>query len=156
MKVERGVVLALATAGGLGYAPRAPGTAGTLAALPLWWACAGLPAWQFALVAGAVTAVAVAVSSRAERIFGGHDVQHIVIDEVAGMLVTVIGVPFAWPQVVAAFVLFRVLDMTKPWPIRWLDDNVGGGLGVVVDDVAAGAVACGLLHAAHLGLGGWW
>ena len=96
------------------------------------------------------------LSSLAERIYGAHDVQKIVIDETAGLLVTVIGVPFRWPEVVAAFIAFRVLDMTKPWPIRWLDRNVRGGFGVVLDDLVAGAVACGALHGARLLHGGWW
>src|SRR5262245_4877807 len=101
--MERGVVLGLASAFGLGYAPVAPGTFGTLAALPLWWLLAPLPTWAFGLATLGVTVFAVLVAARAERLYGGHDVQHIVIDEVAGMLVAAVGVPFAWPEIAAAF-----------------------------------------------------
>ena len=103
-----------------------------------------------------VALVAIGVSHAAERAYGRHDVGHIVIDEVAGMLVTAIGVPFAWPEVLAAFALFRLLDAVKPPPINWFDAHVPGGLGVVLDDVVAGLIACGLLHGAARLLGGWW
>ncbi len=152
----RALALTLASGFGLGYAPVAPGTFGSLLGLPLWWACAHLSVPAFAGVALAVTLLAVAIASAADRMGGRHDAQYIVIDEVAGMLITGVGVPFLWPQVVAGFVLFRLLDALKPPPIRFLDQRVPGGLGVVLDDVAAGAIACLLLHAARLVLRGWW
>ncbi|MEK7705154.1 MAG: phosphatidylglycerophosphatase A [Myxococcota bacterium] len=154
--MKRRFILTVSSALGLGYAPVAPGTFGTLAALPIWWAASGLSLTGFVLVTVVVTVAAVVVSELAERIYGSHDVQRIVIDEVAGMLVTVIGVPFRWPEVLAAFALFRLLDATKPPPIRWFDRHVKGGFGVVLDDVVAGAIACALLHGARLVLGGWW
>ena len=150
------VVLALASTFGLGYLPVAPGTYGTLAAIPLWYAMSTLPWWAFALVTLVAIMVAIWVAGLAERIYGSHDVQHIVIDEVVGLLVTVIGVPFAWPEVLMAFVLFRLLDSVKPGPIRWIDRHMTGGKGVVLDDVAAGVVGCVALHLARLFLGGWW
>lgn len=150
------VVLVFTSWFGLGYLPKAPGTWGTLGTLPLWWASSHLDWMGQLALAAALTAAAVVLSARAEEIYGAHDVQRIVIDESAGIMVTAVGVPFAWPQVLVGFILFRALDMTKPGPIRWLDKNVGGGLGVVLDDVAAGALACGLLHGARLMLGGWW
>jgi phosphatidylglycerophosphatase A len=150
------LVLTLSSAFGLGYLPRAPGTWGTLAALPIWWALRDASWVVFAGVTLALTVVAVLVSHRAEAIYGGHDVQHIVIDEVVGMLVTVVGVPFAWPEVVVGFALFRVLDATKPGPIRWVDEHVEGGLGVVLDDVAAGVAGLVAMHVARLVLGHWW
>jgi len=156
MRVYKTTVLALSSALGLGYLPKAPGTWGTLAAIPIWWALRGLATLPFAIVVLAVCFVSVLVAEAAERIYGKHDVQKIVIDEVAGLLVTAIGVPFRWPEVIAAFVLFRLLDMTKPGPIRTLDERVPGGLGVVLDDVGAGLVACALLHLARLIYGGWW
>jgi phosphatidylglycerophosphatase A len=146
----------LASAFGLGYLPKAPGTYGTLGAIPLWYAMAGLPGWAFALVTVAAIGVATAIAELAERVYGGHDTQKIVIDEVVGLLATVVGVPFRWPEVLAAFVLFRLLDMWKPQPIRWIDDHVQGGFGVVFDDVAAGVVGCLVLHTARVLLGGWW
>jgi phosphatidylglycerophosphatase A len=150
-------VLAGSSALGLGYLPVAPGTWGTFAALPIWWALAEAVTWPaFAALTAAAVVAAVWISGRAEAIYGAHDVGHIVIDEVVGLLCTVIGVPFRWPEVIAAFVLFRLLDAFKPWPIRIFDERVGGGFGVVIDDVIAGLVGCGLLHAARLWHGGWW
>lgn len=149
-------VLLLTSWFGAGYLPKAPGTWGTVASIPVWWAFSFLPFWSGLAATVALVGLAIWLSGLAEKIYGAHDVQRIVIDETAGLLVTVIGVPFRWPQIIAALVLFRVLDMTKPWPIRWVDRNVGGGLGVVLDDVLAGLVACGLLHAARFFWGDWW
>jgi len=144
--------LALTSWFGLGYLPKAPGTWGTLGALPLWWALSRT-SWPVSLAATAVLiALAIATSARAETLYGSHDVGKIVIDEVAGFLITVIGVPFGARQAVAAFLLFRLFDILKPWPIRWADRRVGGGFGVVLDDLIAGAFACALLHA---GLWAW-
>jgi len=141
---------------GLGYLPKAPGTWGTLLAIPIWWALRSLSTRDFGVAVLAFCFVAVVIAELAERIYRRHDVQKIVIDEVAGLLVTAIGVPFRFQEVAVAFVLFRILDMTKPPPIRSLDRGVKGGLGVVLDDVAAGIVACGLLHLGRALNGGWW
>lgn len=140
---------------GLGYAPVAPGTWGTLAGLPLWWAMRTCTPPVFSCITALCVCAAVAVASRAEKIYGAHDVQRIVIDEVVGLLCTVIGVPWRWPEVVAAFVLFRLLDALKPPPISWFDAHVPGGLGVVIDDVVAGLIGCVLLHLGCWLHGGW-
>lgn len=134
---------------GLGYLPWAPGTWGTLAALPLYWyvmAAWSLPA--YIALSLLVTGVGIALAAAAERAHGAHDAQYIVIDEVAGMLWTMVAVPKGPLWLLAGFVLFRILDATKPGPIGWLDRQVGGGLGVVMDDVLAGLCGCALLHAA--------
>ena len=110
---------------------------------------------SFVLGTLVVCVFAVWVAGRAEALYGSHDVQHIVIDEVAGLLVTVIGVPWRWPQILAAFVVFRVLDSWKPPPIRWFDKHVEGGFGVVIDDIVAGVVGCAMLHLANK-VWGWW
>lgn len=149
-------VLAGSSALGLGYLPLAPGTWGTLGALPLWWAMADLPWPWFALITAVGVLGAIWVSGKAEAVYGAHDVGHIVIDEVVGLLCTVIGVPCRWPQVLAAFVVFRFLDTVKPPPIRFFDEKMPGGAGVVLDDVVAGLIGCGLLHGVRLYLGGWW
>jgi phosphatidylglycerophosphatase A len=150
------LILALSSALGLGYLPAAPGTWGTLAAIPIWYGLSGLSTWAFALATAALVAASCAIADAAEKIYGAHDAQRIVIDEVAGLLTAAIGVPFAWPEVVAAFVAFRLLDMTKPGPIGWIDRHVHGGVGVVLDDVAAGALTAGALHVARLLIGRWW
>lgn len=143
----------VATALGAGYAPRAPGTFGTAVAVPLAWALASLSVWQFILVAVGVTLLGVACAQRADRAWGTEDNQRIVIDEVAGYLFTVALVDRSgWVPLLAGFVVFRALDILKPPPIRWLDEHLPGGWGVVLDDVAAGVMGAGaLLLLDHLG-----
>jgi phosphatidylglycerophosphatase A len=143
----------VATAFGAGYVPRAPGTCGTAVAIPLAWALASLSAWQFIIVAVGVTLLGVACAQRADRAWGTQDNQRIVIDEVAGYLVTVIPVDRSgWVPLAAGFAIFRALDILKPPPIRWLDEHLPGGWGVVLDDVAAGVMgAAALLLLDHFG-----
>lgn len=136
------VARALATAGGAGLSPIAPGTCGTLVTLPLCWALAhvGLGAY-LAIVAG-VIALGVWAAHVADESWKTHDSGRIVIDEVAGMLLTVAFVDRRSLTLLAVgFVLFRVADIWKPWPARAIDRGLGGGLGVILDDVAAGAYA---------------
>lgn len=149
------LVLTASSALGLGYLPKAPGTWGTFAALPLWWAMSDLTPLVFTAATAVMVLFAIAISSRAEAIYGAHDVQRIVIDEVVGLLCTVIGVPWRWPEIITAFILFRLLDALKPFPIRWFDDHVPGGLGVVIDDVVAGLIGCALMHLGCWLHGGW-
>lgn len=131
----------IATALGAGYSPVAPGTCGTVVAVPLAWALAALPIWQFVLVIIAVTAVAIWAADRADRAWGTHDSGRIVIDEVAGYLATMLLVDRGhWAPLAVGFVVFRALDIIKPPPVRWLDENLPGGFGVVLDDVAAGVM----------------
>ena len=156
MTVGRTSILSLASAFGLGYVPFAPGTFGTLAAIPIWWALSDVSLATFVWVVAGACVGAVLVAHAAESYYRAHDVQHIVIDEVVGLLVTAVGVPFRWHEVVTAFFLFRVLDMTKPPPIRYVDRRVKGGLGVVLDDVLAGALACAIMHLGRVVFGGWW
>ncbi len=143
----------VATALGAGYAPRAPGTFGTAVAVPLAWALASLSVWLFILVAAGVALLGVACAQRADRAWGTEDNQRIVIDEVAGYLFTVILVDRSdWASLAAGFVVFRTLDILKPPPIRWLDEHLPGGWGVVLDDVAAGVMGAAVLVGLdHLG-----
>jgi phosphatidylglycerophosphatase A len=145
--IVRALVIVLATAGGAGYAPVAPGTVGSVLVLPLvpWLARLrdGSPPLAIGLVA-ALAALAVWVAGRAETIFGSGDHQRIVIDEVAGMAVAALFVPSTWLAATIVLVAFRVFDVTKPFPARAIDRNARGGLGVVGDDLVAGAYA-GLL-----------
>ena len=134
----------MATAAGVGFAPIAPGTAGTLAAVPLAWALAGLPIAWYALVALALGLVGVAAAAAADRAWGTEDSGRIVIDEVVGYLITVAAVPRdRWVPLAAGVVIFRILDIAKPPPIRSLE-RLPGGWGVMADDVGAGVVG-GLL-----------
>ena len=147
------VAKALATALGAGYSPVAPGTCGTAVAIPLAWALASLPLWQFAIVVAAVTGIAIWAADRADRAWGTHDSGRIVIDEVAGYLVTVALIDRTdWRALLVGFVVFRALDIIKPPPVRWLDENLPGGWGVVLDDVAAGVLGLGVMWVlAHFG-----
>jgi phosphatidylglycerophosphatase A len=134
-----GLAKVIATALGAGYSPIAPGTCGTAVAVPLAYLLRGSPVWQFTLIVAAITGGAIWAAGRADHAWGTHDCQRIVIDEVAGYLVTVALVDRGhWAPLAVGFVVFRLLDVIKPPPVRWLDENLPGGAGVVLDDVAAG------------------
>jgi len=133
---------------GAGLLPRAPGTFGSMLALPLVLALAGTALWVYVCVALALFAAGVWLCGRTAHDAGVPDHQGIVWDEIVGMLVTMTGMPAEWPWLIAGFAAFRLFDIWKPWPIRWLDRRVHGGLGIMLDDLAAGVLACALLHAA--------
>lgn len=137
----------LATGLGSGFAPRAPGTVGSVVALPIWWfALAGLPfGVQAAVVAVAIVAGIWVVDGACRRA-GIEDDQHIVLDEWLGVSVALLACPRALAPALLGLVLFRAFDIVKPWPISWVDRRVGGGLGVVLDDVLAGVLAACVLQ----------
>jgi phosphatidylglycerophosphatase A len=139
----------LAAWGPCGYAPAAPGTFGTLGAIPLYLALSRLPVGGYVAVTFAFSALAMVAADKAGRYWGVADASPIVIDEVAGYLLTMALVPFSWPAVAAGFVLFRIFDVLKPWPASALD-RVKNGFGVVLDDLAAGAWAWAALLALRL------
>jgi phosphatidylglycerophosphatase A len=140
------VARAVATAGGAGYSPVAPGTCGTVVAVPLAWACRGSDTWLFGIVVVAVTLVGIAAAHKADQVWGTHDSGRIVIDEVAGYLATVAFVDRGnWWVLGVGFVVFRALDIIKPPPVRWFDENVPGGAGVVLDDVVAGVMGAAIM-----------
>jgi phosphatidylglycerophosphatase A len=132
------VVTLVATALGAGFVPVAPGTAGTLVAVPIAWGAAHLGQTGYLLVLVAAIAFGIWAADVYEEATGAHDNQRIVIDEVAGYLLTLAAVPRGPFNLVVGFGLFRLFDTWKPWPVRWLDEHVGGGLGVVLDDLGAG------------------
>lgn len=132
---------------GSGHAPRAQGTFGTLAAIPLYWMLASLPLGGYLAVVVAMFALGVWLCGRTARDMAVHDHPGIVWDEFVGFLITMTAAPLAWQWVLAGFVLFRVFDIVKPWPIRWLDRQVHGGLGIMIDDVLAGVFAAICLQA---------
>jgi phosphatidylglycerophosphatase A len=126
---------------GAGASPVAPGTLGTLAGLPLWLLLQPLdPAAYLAWVALGFLA-GVWICGRTARELGVHDHPGIVWDEMVGLWLTLHLVPAHWGWVLAGVVLFRVFDILKPWPISFVDRRVEGGLGVMLDDVLAGAMA---------------
>ncbi len=139
----------LAAWGPCGFAPVAPGTVGTLGAIPLYLALSRTGAGAYLAFTLAFSALAMAASERAGRYWGVADASPIVIDEVAGYLVTMALVPFSWPSALAGFVLFRIFDVLKPWPASAFD-RVKNGAGVVLDDLAAGVWAWAALLALRL------
>ncbi|TDR23433.1 phosphatidylglycerophosphatase A family protein [Marinicella litoralis] len=126
---------------GSGLAPFAPGTFGTLAAIPLYWLMAPLP-WTVYL---ALTVIAfilgIYLCERASHHLGVHDHGGIVWDEFVGLWITLFLVPNEWPWLLTGFLLFRFFDIFKPFPIKWLDKKVKGGFGIMIDDVIAGVFA---------------
>jgi phosphatidylglycerophosphatase A len=133
---------------GSGLVPRAPGTAGTLVAVPLYYL---LQAFSLSLTGYLVLLVTLSLAgipicAHAARRLGVHDHPGIVWDEIVGYLLTMTFAPPGWIWIVLGFVLFRFFDIVKPWPIRWLDRNVGGGFGIMVDDLLAGVFAAAVLQ----------
>jgi phosphatidylglycerophosphatase A len=133
---------------GSGLVPRGPGTAGTLMAVPLFLLAADwqLPVYTAVLVLAAV--LGIWICGAASRQLGVHDHGGIVWDEFVGFWITMWAMPASWTWIIAGFVVFRVFDILKPWPISVLDKNVGGGFGIMIDDVVAGIMACMTLHLA--------
>jgi phosphatidylglycerophosphatase A len=126
--------------GPCGFSPWAPGTVGTLGAIPLFWALRHLPLWVYALTVVTLTAIAMFASGVASRYWKVPDASPIVVDEVAGYLVTMAFVPWSWQAATLGFCLFRVFDIAKPWPASWFDRQKNP-FGVVMDDIAAGVWA---------------
>ena len=138
---------------GSGLAPKAPGTAGTLVGVlldPL------LRPLGLELRIGVVLLMFVAgvwLCGESARRLGVHDHGGIVWDEIVGYLALMLVLPAGWPWALAGFLVFRFFDILKPWPIHWIDRRIGGGLGIVADDLMAGLYAALILHAAAWLLG---
>ena len=130
----------LATGFGSGHSPVAPGTAGSAVGLLLFWPLASLPVpWQIAACA-VVFVVGAWASTHLAREVGRKDPGLAVVDEIVGMWVTLVGLPFGPTTALLGFVLFRVMDVVKPWPARDLE-RLPEGWGIMADDVAAGVYA---------------
>lgn len=132
---------------GAGLAPKAPGTFGTLVGIPavLLFAPLGVNAYLGVVVFFAL--LGVFLCGETGKALKKHDDPAIVWDEIVGFMITMIAVPVSWQSLLLAFVLFRFFDIRKPWPIRWLDRNVSGGLGVMLDDIVAGLFSLVIIHA---------
>lgn len=139
--ITKKLTIFLATGGWIGFSPVAPGTLGSLAAIPLCW---------FFFLAGVKTSgvlililifLSVLIADTAEKIEGQKDPKQIVVDEICGMAITLFALPFTPVLVGCGFALFRVFDIMKPFPIRWAETKFPGGWGIVLDDLLAGAIA---------------
>ena len=131
---------------GSGLAKWMPGTFGSLAAIPLVILLSLLPLWLAILAIVLSCLVGITICQRAADDLQVHDHPAIVWDEFAGMFITFIAVPLTWQNLVLGFVVFRVFDILKPWPIRWADKQVSGGLGIMLDDIIAGFFALVILQ----------
>ncbi|MCZ6499334.1 MAG: phosphatidylglycerophosphatase A [Gammaproteobacteria bacterium] len=136
---------------GSGLVPFAPGTAGTLVAVLLeLWVRQWLPdVLQRAILVIAMIIFGIWVCHVSARKLGRHDHQAIVLDEICGYFVTMLAAPAGWLWIVVGFSLFRVLDIVKPWPIREVDHSIGGGLGIMLDDIVAGLLSAAAILAAR-------
>jgi phosphatidylglycerophosphatase A len=141
MKFREQAVLFVATGFFIGTVPFAPGTLGSLIGLPLCFLLSRLNFLQSVVWILIFIIFSIAVASAAEKILGQKDPGQIVIDEIAGLAVTFAGLPFNLKTALAGFIIFRAFDILKPFPIRILEKRVGGGSGVVLDDVLAGIFA---------------
>ena len=139
----------VATGLGSGYAPFAPGTAGSLVGLALFWPLHRLPLGVQAVAVVLLFALGVAAAGHVARRLGIEDPGLVVVDEVVGMWVSLLGVPFTGVTAIAGFLLFRVFDVFKPYPARDLE-RLPGGWGIMCDDVMAGVYANLLLRAGLL------
>jgi phosphatidylglycerophosphatase A len=137
--VKRRFALALATAGGVGYIPIAPGTFGSIVGLAVWAILPGTITLQFAAIL-ILFVLGSWSGSESERHFGRTDPSQVVIDEVVGILITLLGNPVGWAGALAGFFLFRVSDIVKPFPSNRLE-KLHGGVGVMADDAMAAVYA---------------
>lgn len=131
---------------GSGLSPVMPGTAGTLAAVPLYWLIEPLPLLWYLLILVLAFTVGLYICGATAKKLGVHDHGGIVWDEFVGLWITLIAAPSGWQWILLGFILFRFFDMVKPWPIKRVDRMVKGGLGIMLDDVLAGFAAAVVLQ----------
>jgi phosphatidylglycerophosphatase A len=137
----RKLILFLSSNAGLGYAPVASGTVGTLAGIPIFYLTSAWPWWLSLVSLLALLFLSFWVADAAGQIYGVADDGRIVIDELIGYLVTVAFLPWSWQAAIIGFFWFRLFDIVKPPPAGWFDKNLKHGVGVVLDDFAAGVYA---------------
>ena len=138
---------------GTGMAPGAPGTVGTVAGLLIYLPLSLLSHLPYLLVVAVISVAGIWLCGVTARDLGTHDHPGIVWDEIAGYLVTMVGAPPGWQWIILGFVLFRLFDIWKPWPIRPIDRRVGGGLGIMLDDMVAGVYASLAMQLVHMLIG---
>ncbi|WP_286265556.1 phosphatidylglycerophosphatase A family protein [Thalassotalea atypica] len=136
----------LALGFGSGLAPKAPGTFGTLAAIPVYLLMTGLSPFVYLLLTLVMAVVGIYICGYCAKAVNEHDHPAIVWDEIVGFLITMYLVPVSVLNIVLGFALFRFFDIVKPWPISYLDRYVKGGFGIMIDDVIAGIMALACLQ----------
>jgi phosphatidylglycerophosphatase A len=151
MNIFRDPVLFVAFGFGAGLAKKAPGTCGTLVGIPIYLLLVATGPAFYVVSLGALTVGGIWICQKASDRLGVHDHQGIVLDEIVGFLITMVAVPVSWQTILIGFVLFRLFDIVKPWPIRIVDERVRGGLGIMMDDVLAGVLAALVLQLMRIG-----
>ena len=141
MNFKEKAVLFIATGCFIGKIPFVPGTFGSLAGILLCFILSKISVLAAILCIILFIIFSIWIANGAEKILNKKDPGSIVIDEIAGMTVTLIGLPFNVFYVTTGFLIFRILDITKPFPIRYIDRRISGGAGIVFDDIAAGMIA---------------
>ena len=137
---------------GAGAIKVAPGTCGTLVAIPLYILLQDLPLLMYIFITAALFLLGVWLCQITTRDLGVHDHSGIVWDEIVGYLITMAAAPAGWLWLVLGFALFRLFDIWKPWPINLLDRHVKGGFGVMIDDVMAGIYAWLVMQGINLSM----
>ncbi|HCH70808.1 MAG TPA: phosphatidylglycerophosphatase A [Colwellia sp.] len=138
----------LALGFGSGLAPKAPGTFGTLAAIPVFLLLTMLmpTPLPYAIAVMVMGFAGIYICGKTADNVGVHDHPAIVWDEFVGFFITMFMVPVSWQSILVGFILFRIFDILKPWPISFIDKNMTGGLGIMFDDVLAGIFALGIMQ----------
>ena len=136
----------LAVGFGSGLAPKAPGTCGTIAAIPFFLLLSLLAPLYYAVVVAVLSIAGIYICEKAAKASGVHDHGAIVWDEFIGYFVTMFMIPVSWQSVLVGFILFRFFDIVKSWPISLADKKLGGGFGIMFDDIIAGIFALILMH----------
>lgn len=126
---------------GSGLSPKAPGTMGTVAAVPFYLLLQLLSLPLYLFIVALACLIGFWLCDKTSKELGVHDHPGIVWDEFCGYWITMIAAPAGWLWIVTGFILFRIFDIWKPWPIRWLDKKVHGGFGIMIDDIIAGVFA---------------
>jgi phosphatidylglycerophosphatase A len=147
-KVWRDPLYFIAFGFGTGTIPFAPGTFGTLIAIPIYLLMRPL-SWELYLVLTLlIIALSVWICNKVTREIGVQDHQGMCLDEIVGYLVTLFHAPLGWGWMLSGFLLFRLFDIWKPWPISYVDQHIHGGFGIILDDVLAGAASCAIIQLA--------
>ncbi len=137
----------LATGFGSGLSPVMPGTIGSLAAIPFWLLLITLPWKLHLLLVTCSICIGIYLCHNTAKDIKAHDHSSIVWDEFVGMWITLMALPINnWQWVITGLVIFRILDIGKPWPIRWLDHNVRGGIGIMIDDIVTGILSANIIY----------
>jgi phosphatidylglycerophosphatase A len=136
----------IATGAGSGYLPKAPGTWGSLVGVLVWLVIGQLDLTSYLLITALFFALGVVSAGAAEKIVDSGDPSIVVIDEIVGQLIALAAVPLHPVPILVGFLLFRLFDIFKPFPISWLDRHLHGGTGIMLDDVCAGLCSCLVLQ----------